>query len=313
MAIFSLVFFKILSALLSVFIGYFSGKFAKVQRDSIASLLFYFVAPIVFFAIPTNTRLHLVDLTVLLVSFILCSLMSIGTYFLYSKLWQDEHRNILSLSASTGNGGYVILPIATVIFDDKTLSIYALSIIGMDLAAMSVGYYICTHNFSTKKEALKRVLKLPLLNAFFIGFILSMIGFRMPNFLHEFVSNMKGAFSILGMLMIGIAISEIKTLELDFKFIGAAFFSKFVVFPIVFGIFIGIDKYITHFFDPSYYNAYQLMSFAPLATSTIIVASIHKIHPEKMASAVVLSQFFILLYMPIMAMLFLSDIPNLQL
>ena len=54
MVIFNLVFFKVLSSLLSVLVGYLSGKFSNVEKDSIAALLFYFVAPIVFFAIPIH-------------------------------------------------------------------------------------------------------------------------------------------------------------------------------------------------------------------------------------------------------------------
>lgn len=59
MAIFSIVFFKTISVLLSVIIGFFAGKYSNVERDGIASLLFYFISPIVFFAIPASTTLTL--------------------------------------------------------------------------------------------------------------------------------------------------------------------------------------------------------------------------------------------------------------
>jgi len=308
MAIFSLVFFKVFSSLLSVLIGFLSGKFSNVEKDSITSLLFYFVAPIVFFAIPTSANLTFSSLGITLVTFLLATTLGFFSYWLYGKIWQDSHRNILALSAGTGNSGYVVLPIATTLFDDYTLSIYALGLIGIAIYEASVGCYFCARSISTVKESVLKVIRLPILNAFFFGCILSLAGFQLPNVFDEFVSNMKGAFSILGMVTIGLALSKIKEFELDLKFTGAAFASKFLFYPILFNLFILLDRFVLGWYDANYYNALQMLSIAPMATNTIVLASLYKIHPEKVAAAVLLSLIFVLLYMPIMATIFLQDI-----
>jgi len=308
MAIFSLVFFKVFSSLLSVLIGFLSGKFSNVEKDSITSLLFYFVAPIVFFAIPTSANLTFSSLGITLVTFLLATTLGFFSYWLYGKIWQDSHRNILALSAGTGNSGYVVLPIATTLFDDYTLSIYALGLIGIAIYEASVGCYFCARSISTFKESVLKVILLPILNAFFFGCILSLAGFQLPNVFDEFVSNMKGAFSILGMVTIGLALSKIKEFELDLKFTGAAFASKFLFYPILFNLFILLDRFVLGWYDANYYNALQMLSIAPMATNTIVLASLYKIHPEKVAAAVLLSLIFVLLYMPIMATIFLQDI-----
>ena len=308
MAIFNLVFLKVLSSLLSVVIGYLSGRLSSVEKNSIAALLFYFVAPIVFFAIPTSTKLTFSSLGVTAVTFIICTLLSLFSYWLYGKIWQDSHRNILALSAGTGNSGYVVLPIATAIFNDNTLSIYALGLIGIAIYEASVGCYFCASSIGTFKESMLKVMRLPLLNSFFLGCLLSLTGFQLPGFFQEFVANMKGAYSILGMVMIGLALAGIKQFEFDIKFTAAAFTSKFLFYPIAFNVFILIDKFILGWWDNEYYNALQLLSMAPLAANTIVLASLYKIYPEKMATAVLLSLIFVLLYMPIMASIFLQDI-----
>ena len=238
MAIFSLVFFKVLSSLLSVVIGFMSGKYSNVEKDSIASLLFYFVVPIVFFAIPTSANLTFSSFGITLLTFVLCTMLSFFSYWLYGKVWQDSHRNILALSAGTGNSGYVVLPIATVLFDDYTLSIYALGLIGISIYEASIGRYFCARSVTTFKQSVLKVAKLPLLNAFFLGCTMSLMGFKLPNFFDEFVNNMKGAYSILGMVTIGLALSEIKNFKLDIKFTGAAFASKFLFCPVLFNVFI---------------------------------------------------------------------------
>lgn len=308
MAIFSLVFFKVLSSLLSVVIGYLSGRFSNVEKDSIASLLFYFVAPIVFFAIPTSTELTFSSLGITGITFIICSFLGFFSYWLYGKIWQDSHRNILAFSAGTGNSGYVVLPVATSIFNDNTLSIYVLGLIGISIYDASIGCYFCARSVSTFKESMLKIARLPLLNAFFLGCTLSLLGFQLPSFFQEFVSNMKGAYSILGMVMIGLALSQIKKFELDLKFTAAAFSSKFLFYPIAFNIFIIFDRFFLGWYNNEYYNALQLLCVAPLATNTIVLASLYKIYPEKVATAVLLSLIFVLIYMPVMALIFLQDI-----
>jgi predicted permease len=308
MALFSLVFLKVLSSLLSVIIGFLSGKFSAVQKDSIASLLFYFVAPIVFFSIPTSTHLTFGSLSITVLTFALCTTLSVFSYWLYGKIWQDSHRNILALSAGTGNSGFVVLPIATALFDDYTLSIFALGLIGISIYEASIGCYYCARSVSTFKQSVLQVTRLPLLNSFFLGCALSFMGFQLPDFLQEFINNMRGAYSILGMVTIGLALSDIKEFKFDVKFTGAAFASKFLFYPILFNIFILTDRLLIGWLDVNYYNALQLLCVAPMATNTIVLASLYKIYPEKVATAVLLSLIFVLVYMPIMATLFLEGI-----
>ena len=69
-----------------------------------------------------------------------------------------------------------------------------------------------------------------------------------------------------------------------------------------------LDRFVLGWYDANYYNALQMLSIAPMATNTIVLASLYKIHPEKVAAAVLLSLIFVLLYMPIMATIFLQDI-----
>lgn len=308
MTIFSIVFFKVLSSLLSVLLGYLAGRFSNVEKESIASLLFYFVAPIVFFAIPTNAKLTINSLGITVLTFTMGSILGILSYWFYGKFWHDSHRNILALSAGTGNSGYVVLPIATAIFDDHTLSIYALGLIGISIYEVSVGCYFCARSINSFKESVIKVIRLPIINACFFGCLLSIFGFNFPNFFDDFVNNMKKAYSILGMVMIGLALSQIKVFKLDLKFIGAAFASKFLFLPILFNMFILLDRFVLKWYDNNYYNALQLLSLAPLATNLIVLSSLYKIYPEKVATAVLLSLLFVLIYMPIMATIFLQDV-----
>jgi predicted permease len=308
MAIFSIVFFKTISVLFNVIIGFLAGRYSNVERDGIAALLFYFISPIVFFAIPASTTLTLSALSITLVTFLIATAISIFSYHLFGRYWQDHTRNIIALSAGTANSGYFMLPIAAALFDDYTLSIYMMAVIGVNIFESSIGFYICARSFSSTRESIIKVLKLPILNGFILGCLFSFAGFTLPDFLDDFVYNMRGSYSILGMIMVGLGLSTLKKFEVDWKFTAATFSAKFLFYPLVINAFIMLDKLVFNLYSENHYNALQLLSTAPMAANIIVIASLQKFHPEKVAATVLLSLLFALIYMPIMVSIFLSDL-----
>lgn len=308
MSIFYIVFLKIISVLLNVVIGFVAGKFSKVDRESISTLLFYFISPIVFFSIPASTNVTFGDIGITFVVFVISSSLCIFTYNVFRKYWEDNTVNLLAMSAGTANGGYFMLPIAATLFDDNILNIYMMSIIGVNMYESSVGYFICAKGSDSNLNSLKRVFKLPIFNAFILGWLFSFAGCTLPDFLDDFTYSMRSAYSILGMIMIGLGLSKVEKLEIDIKFTSASFISKFIFFPLAVNIFIVLDKFIFGWYNANYYDALQLLSLAPMAANTIIFASICNVNVEKTSTTVILSSIFALLYIPIMASLFLRDL-----
>ncbi len=308
MSIFYIVFLKIISVLLNVVIGFCAGRFAKVDRNSIFTLLFYFISPIVFFSIPASTNVTLGDLGITLIVFIISSLLCVVTYYVFYKYWSDGTVNLLAMSAGTANCGYFMLPIATALFDDNILNIYMMSIMGINMYESSVGYYVCARGSDSDINSLRRVLKLPIFNAFILGWLFSFAGFTLPDFLDDFTYSMRSAYSILGMIMIGLGLSTIKNLQIDLKFTAASFVSKFIFFPVAINIFIILDKVFFGWYDGNYYDALRLLSLAPTAANTIIFASMWNFNTERASTTVILSSLFSLLYIPVMAGLLLNDL-----
>ena len=291
-----------------VIIGFLAGKYSKVERDSIAALLFYFISPIVFFAIPASTTLTLSALSITVVVFCISTLLMLFSYYFFGQYWRDHTRNIIALSAGTANVGYFMLPIASALFDDYTLSIYMMAVIGVNIFESTIGYYICARSFSNTSESILKVIKLPILNGFLLGCLFSFAGFTLPDFLDDFLYNMRGAFSILGMVMVGLALSTLKTFEIDIKFTLATFASKFLFYPIGVNIFILLDRMIFGWYDEQHYNALRLLAMSPMAANIIVIANIQKFYPEKVATTVFLSLLFVVIYMPVMAIIFLGDL-----
>lgn len=201
-----------------------------------------------------------------------------------------------------------MLPIAAALFDDYTLGIYMMAVIGVNIFESSVGFYICARNFHTTQESIMKVVKLPILNAFILGCLFSFAGFTLPDFLDDFVYNMRASYSILGMIMVGLGVSTLKKFEIDINFTLATFAGKFLFYPVAINLFIIFDRLFTGWYNENYYNALQLLSTAPMAANIIVIASLQKFHPEKVAATVLLSLIFALIYMPIMVSIFLNDL-----
>lgn len=296
--IFVIIFFKIISGFLSILIGFLAGKLHNVQRDSIASLLFYFIGPIVFGSAPMNLSLSISTIGITLVVFGILSTLGIFNYYWLGKIWKDSHRNVLALSSTTTNCGYFMLPIVTSIFNEQILSIYMLCIIGAGLAESSIGFFLCARSLSSVKSTLLRVLKLPMFNAFLLGCFFSSIGIKIPDFLNDFMHNMRSAYSILGMTMVGLGLSSITKFEIDPKFTIAALIINFVVQPLGFCVFIALDIFVFKTYDINYYKCLFLISICPISANVIIVSSMINFSVQKIAPVVFISIIIELMLIP---------------
>jgi predicted permease len=308
MVLFSLVFFKIVTILLNVLVGFLAAKYSGVSGRSISALLFYYITPIVFFSIPASAPIDFKSLTIGLVVFFLSSIICFISSYFFKKIYDDSTASLLAFSSGTANSGYFMLPLASSLFDETTLGVYMVALIGMSIFESSVGYYVLHRNVSSFKETMIKIVKLPILISFTLGCLFSGFGFTLPSFLSDFINSAQKAFSLLGMILVGLYLQELQKFEIDKKFTIYAFISKFLIYPLIINIFILVDKYILHIYSTEYYNVLQLIAIAPVAVNTIIMSSLMDNKPERAAATVLFSCIFALFYIPIMTSIFLSNI-----
>ena len=91
------------------------------------------------------------------------------------------------------------------------------------------------------------------------------------------------------MMIIGIAISKQSKLEIDIKLIAGLYASKFILWPIFGFAVIIIDKLYFQTFSTPIYQMIAVFSTTPLAGNLVAYAATLKLHPERMASAVLIS------------------------
>lgn len=301
---------KIIPLYMNILLGYLAGKLLEVNRETIARLMFYIINPIVVFNGVLHTRLDPSVLLLPIFTFSISSLLCLLFYKLGKTLWLDSSANLLAFSAGTGNTGYFGLPMALLLFDDQGEGAYIMGLLGVTFFENTLGFYVLSRkneaaSNQTPLQCFFKLFKLPTLYALLGGLFFNIIHLPIPEIFNEFMLNIKGAYAVFGMMIIGLGLAGLKDFKIDYKFVGMSFLAKFVAWPAIVLSIITIGKFLGY--ENNYiYNALMLVSIVPLAVNTVVMASLLKTQPEKAASAVLASIIFALLYVPIMANLFIA-------
>jgi predicted permease len=300
MNLFFILLGKISPLYLNIAIGYVLSRYFKVKRDLIAFLLIYILGPVVIFFATLSIEINLQLLFLPLFVFFFGS--SIAFYILkrYKKDWNDASINTLAFTCGTGNTGYFGIPLAMILLSPESANIFIFATLASLLYENTTGFYVTAKGTFTARQSIIKVIKLPLLYAFIAGVSLNIVGVRTPDFLIHYFENLKWAYGILGMMMLGMGMKGFNLKEdLDKKYLKVAYFYKFIFWPGVILAIIIIDRNFIGFLNEEIYKVLFLFSVVPLAGNTVTLAVLLKARPEKASFTVLLSTLISVLYIPI--------------
>ncbi|MCH2547950.1 MAG: AEC family transporter [Alphaproteobacteria bacterium] len=303
------VFFALLIKVIPLYgnlaLGFVAGKWLHVQRDSIASLMIYIIAPIVFFGGITKMQLTPALLFMPALGWLLSLIIGGATYLIARRLYSDGRPNIMAAAAGTGNNGYFGLPIAMMLFDAQTVGIYLMLVIGVTIYESTIGFYMTAKGQYSASDSLRKTLRLPVIYALFGGAAISLSGLSMPAIFYDFLQYFEGTYTVLGMMIIGLGLSGMRNFSIDVGFTAILFVARFIAWPLLALGVVWLDQQIFDFYSDSVRRAVLLISIMPLAANSVAIAALLKCEPEKTATAVVLSTIFAALYVPVMVALIL--------
>jgi hypothetical protein len=307
MSVFLLLLGKLIPLYVLILFGYIAGRVLHARRETVASLLIYFVVPMVIFYGVASTPLQPSLLMLPVITFVFAAGICMLFYWIASPLWNDSTRNILAYAAGTGNTGYFGLPLILTLFSEKAFGIAIIAGLGFVLYESSVGLLFVAKSSRSMLQSMKKVLTIPLLYSFFAGLAFNVSGLQLPQAIVDLLVSFRGAYTVLGMMLIGLGIagSGSSKIVIDVPFIGMAFLAKFVVWPLLMILVMWADARYFHLFEPLVRNVMLTLSIVPMAANTVAYATELKTHPEKAASAVLLSTLFALFYIPMMVGLLL--------
>lgn len=304
------VFFAILEKLIPLYflilLGFFAGKVLHVRKESIASLLIYIIVPVVIFFGILQTDLSAGRLALPLFFFVTCCIMSLLAYNVAGRLFRSPTKNILAFAGGTANNGYFGLPVALFVFGEAAAGIVLLCALGFSLYESTLGFYITARGQETARQALLRVSRLPSLYAGVSAIAFNLTHVASKNFGMTIATSFRGTYTVLGMMMIGLGMSDVGHFKPDLRFIGTSFLTKFLFWPVAIGTVVAADIRWLHYWDPLSHRVMILLGCVPLAANTVAVASLLKTEPDKASMAVLASTLFALFFIPIVVALFLQ-------
>jgi predicted permease len=306
MEVFFILLFKLMPFYILIFLGYIGGKYLHIKKESIATILLYFISPVVIFNGIFTTALSLSTFSIPVLYFLLCSITTAVAYILAGFVWKDGTRNVLAFTAGSANTGFFGLPVAVAFFGNYVIGIMALIIVGTGLFQSTIGFFLAARSKHTRKDSILKVLQLPMLYAFLLGVSLNLTGVVLPDFVSSSLDYFSGAFIVLGMMLIGIAVADVKKTHIDIRYFGASLAAKYILWPMVTVCVIWLDSQYFHIYDPQLYNLFFLMSVVPVAIGIVSYATILQTNPERVSLDVLISTIVALIIIPFAITAFIS-------
>lgn len=306
MTIFLTLLGKIVPLYFSILLGFLSTLFLDCNKETIAKILFYLLSPLVVLNATISVKLDSSVIFLPVFFFILSTIIAFSSLIYFNRIYKDNTSNILAFSTATGNTGNIGIPLAILFLDSSLVDIFIFTVLASVLYQNTVGYYITAKGNFTAKQSLLKVLRLPVLYAFLLGITLNLFSFKMPDMFLDYTTYLKGAYAILGMMLLGMGMEKISLKNyFDIKFISYAMIIKFILWPLFILIFIFLDKNYIHFLNDDFYLIMFLFSIVPLAGNTVTIATLLNVKPEKMSLTVFISTIISLFYIPLVLYLYM--------
>lgn len=298
MDIFTLLAANIFPLYILISFGYIAGRWLDVNLHSMAIIAIYILAPLVNLGAMVQLKFDSSVLLLPLIMFVLSGIIGTAMYKTAPFAWKDTSVNLIALGSVSGNTGYFGMPVVLALFDVKYAAIYMIMNAGLSISELTTGYYLGARGHGTVKEALIKVVKLPVIHAIWIGLALNGLNVELSPVMERYWNYATGAWVFVGMMLIGVALGKQTKLEFDFKLMRWLFAARFLLWPLAGAAIIVIDSQFFQMFDFTIYRMIAIFSAVPLAGNLVAYASNLNIHPERAACAVLISTFLALFTVP---------------
>lgn len=299
MPVAQILFLKIIPLYFIILIGYVAGRWLRVPKEAVASLLLYILMPAVVLVATAQTPLSPGNLLAPVIFFAIGTALSFLTFGASRTLLHDATRHVLAFTAGTGNTGYFGIPVALAVFGPERLGLVVLAGLGAIFFENTFGFYHVARSAHSSRDSVRRMLRLPALHAFGLGLILNLTGVHLGETVLSTAELFRDTYSVLGMMMVGLALSGLHGYAFDLRFLSLALLTKFALWPLLVSAVISLDRVSVRLLSPELAAVLFFLSFMPLAANTAVFATELRAQPEKAALAVVVSTLLALVLIPL--------------
>ncbi len=284
-------------------LGFFAGRYIGIDRQTLINLVLYICMPVVVFGFVADLELKPAYALLPVVTYSIQAIIGFVMLKVGRGVYGDARANLLSMCTAMGNSGYFGLPLVLLLFEQQWVGVYMFMLLGFVLYEGTIGYYIAARGKFTVRDSIIKVLKFPAVYAISAGLLLNLLDVQLPDLFKTYWAYFKGAYVIIGMMIIGAALSNVQRLVFSPRFMTLVFVGKFVMWPLLAYGFIMADRTFLHMFEEPVLMLILVVSMVPPAANIAAFAAQFDIAPEKAATTVLVMTIVALFYIPVVLIL----------
>ena len=303
-------FFDILMKLLPLYLivlgAYIVGKKAKVNPKAIADMSILYVTPIAILGALLNIEFEISHLVYPVAYTMLQILTALCGLWLARRVFQSQKAAyLMGGSAGQANIGYFGYPVAIALFGPEKAEAYMLVLVGGFFFEVTFVYYLMARGNFSVKESLNKLIKLPIIYALILAFVLRWAGVDgVPQSLESVYGYFRGAYVVLGMSIIGLALAAIDKFSVGPRFLSVGLAIRFVLWPVLTFALVMFDMHVTHFLSADHYGYFALIAVVPFGANIAAYATQLDVYPDKAAMLVLISTVVALIIVPLVFTIF---------
>ena len=300
MDIFLLLFQNLIPLYVIIAAGYVIGKFLDVDIKSLGTLAIYVFMPIAVFGYVAKLDFKPIYIGLPILVYVTTTIMALAWRAIANRIYDDHRSVILTMCASWGNTGYFALPLVIVLFPPEVVGVYMFMMVGGVFYEATMGYYIWMRGNLNVRDSIKKALRFPSLYAVVAGLIVNFTGLGFSDQVQTYWEYCRGTYILLGMMIIGGALSLMPRLVIAPRFIGLAFLGKFIIWPMTAYALIMLDKLVLGIFDDVSHQMFFILSIVPPGANIAAFAAQLNMRPDKAATTVLIGTVLALFTVPFM-------------
>ncbi|GAB5387782.1 MAG: hypothetical protein Alpg2KO_07500 [Alphaproteobacteria bacterium] len=282
-----------------ILVGYIAGRTLSIDTASLGTLSLFVLVPAVMFT--SVWTLELQPAYLLLPALVLGVeiTLSVILYHITRRIYGDGRANLVTMCAVMGNAGYFGIPMVLILFDATWVGVYVMMVLGASVFQATGGYYLAARGKFDVAESLKRLARFPSLYAVAAGLVLNVTDVPFPAGMADWPTHLKGAFIVVGMLIVGTALPHWREFRVSLRFLGIALLGKFLLWPALMLMIVLTDQQVLGLLPPEAHLLLMILALVPPGANIPAFALHLDLMPQKAATTVLIGTLLGLVYIPI--------------
>ena len=283
--------------------GYFASRRFGLESKPISKILLYALIPLVIF--DNILKAELTQLAIASAIIFLLAVLMNGPGLLAGRYaGNDMNQNLLSCSYSYFNVGWFGIPVVMALFGEEKMPLIISAYMGNVFYGDTVGYYLVSRSKDLPvSDSVKNVLKIPAVYACVAAIIANLTGFELPDSLEPITKGASWILSALGMLIIGITLTEVDFKKVDYAKFGKLLGIRYIAAALLLGGLILLESAILSQLESDDQKLLLLIASFPIAANLVVFASFLETETENASLLVALSSLISLLLVPVACLL----------